>query len=312
MGLFCQHHTWTRARTKAPVSKMCFSPEMSGMFSIIGVLVSLWVFKFTGNTTVAKGIFYFVLMEALQYVQYMYIATDVDPAHPTLAELQKSPQCQMVENQVLTWLGFLHICYQPFFTHYMSCGFAHTEKSKAQFSLVKKLCFCGGSWLLFRSVLAIFPSTYDNIGLGWLLGDAQYYANGGADGHIPREWLSGGVLCTYQGIKHLAWSVPMIAPSYYVPAGSIHSFLMFMPFFLVDHESFVLNAFNWMCGLSIFFIGPVLGDWITSNKHEAASIWCFFSIVQCTSFVVMTFLNPWFMKQIEADKKIKAAKSKTN
>jgi len=161
-------------------------------------------------------------------------------------------------------------------------------------------------------VLAIFPSTYDNIGLGWLLGDAQYYANGGADGHIPREWLSGGVLCTYQGIKHLAWSVPMIAPSYYVPAGSIHSFLMFMPFFLVDHESFVLNAFNWMCGLSIFFIGPVLGDWITSNKHEAASIWCFFSIVQCTSFVVMTFLNPWFMKQIEADKKIKAAKSKTN
>jgi len=273
---------------------MCFSQEMSGMFSIIGVLVSLFVYKVKGNTTVATGIFYFVLMEALQWVQYQYIATDVDPLKPTLQELRDSPKCQAVENQVLTFLGFLHICYQPVFTHYMSCGFAKTTSSKAQFSLVKKLCFCGGSWLLFRSILAIFPGMFDAIGLGGLLGTAEYYAHGGAEGHIAREWLSGGVLCTYQGTQHLAWSVPMISPSYYVPAGSIHSFLMFAPFFLIDHGNYVMNAFNWGCGLSIFMIGPVLGDWITGNKHEAASIWCFFSIVQCTSFVVLTFCNPWF------------------
>merc|ERR1712194_375739 len=86
---------------------MCFSPEMSGAFSVIGFLVSVWVFRSTGNTTVATGVFYFVLMEALQYVQYMYIAEDVDPLNPSLASLQASPQCKTAENQFLTFLGFL-------------------------------------------------------------------------------------------------------------------------------------------------------------------------------------------------------------
>lgn len=282
---------------------MCFSAEMSGAFSVIGVFVSLWVFKAQGNTRVAIGIFYFVLMEALQWVQYQYIATDVDPANPTLAELQASPKCQAVENQVLTFLGFLHICFQPVFTHYMSCGFAHTPSAVTQFQLVRRFCMCGGAWLLSRSLLAIYPGFFDSCGLGGVFGDAEYYAHGGGNGHVAREWLSGGVLCTYQGIKHLAWSVPMVSPSYYVPSGAIHSFLMFMPFFLVDHGNIVINGFNWLCGMSIFLIGPVLGDYITTNKHEAASIWCFFSIVQCSSFVLMTFLNPWFLSQLNADER---------
>jgi len=281
---------------------MCFSPEMSGAFSVIGFLVSVWVFRSTGNTTVATGVFYFVLMEALQYVQYMYIAEDVDPLNPSLASLQASPQCKTAENQFLTFLGFLHICFQPYFTHYMSCGFARTEAAKAQFGLVRRFCLLGGAWLCSRSLLAIYPDTFERLGVSALFGDSEYLSNGGgSEGHLPREWLSGGVLCTYQGTKHLAWSVPMISPSYYVPAGSIHSFLMFSPFFLVQHGNWVLNCFNWMCGLSIFLIGPVLGDLITSNKHEAASIWCFFSIVQCSSFVVLTFCNPWFMNKIKEE-----------
>jgi hypothetical protein len=29
----------------------------------------------------------------------------------------------------------------------------------------------------------------------------------------------------------------------------------------------------------------VLGDWITPNKHESASIWCFFSMLQVCGLV---------------------------
>lgn len=281
---------------------MCFSPEMSAFFSVVGVLIAAWVLKATGNKTVSFGIFYFVLMEALQFVQYIYIAEDVDPVNPTAKSLRDSAKCQAAENQVLTLLGFLHICFQPLFTTWMSCGFARSVESRVQFKLVNRLCFCGGAWLFGRSLLALYPGFFDNLGLGEIIGNAEYYGTGGDNGHNPRDWLSGGVLCTYKGTKHLAWSVPMVSPSYYVPAGSIHSFLMFMPFFLVDHGKFSINLFNWTCGLAAFLFGPILGDYITPNKHEAASIWCFFSIVQCCSLVVtLAFWNPW-PREEEVDK----------
>ena len=50
------------------------------------------------------GVVYFVLMETLQGVSYWYI-----------------DQCESKTNQLLTVLGFLHICGQPYFTHLM-CG----------------------------------------------------------------------------------------------------------------------------------------------------------------------------------------------
>jgi hypothetical protein len=47
------------------------------------------------------------------------------------------------------------------------------------------------------------------------------------------EWLRGEKLCTFSGRYHLAWSVPMYDPTYWSPAASIHSFLMFGPFFIM-------------------------------------------------------------------------------
>lgn len=47
------------------------------------------------------------------------------------------------------------------------------------------------------------------------------------------EWLRGEILCTYKGNYHLAWSVPMIDVTYWVPSAAIHSFLMFVPFFIM-------------------------------------------------------------------------------
>jgi hypothetical protein len=98
------------------------------------------------------------------------------------------------------------------------------------------------------------------------------------------EWLRGNNLCTFKtkAMWHLGWSVPMADPSYYVMGASIHSFLMFAPFFaLWEKKGMILQ------GVFLFLFGPVLASLLSDNLMEQASIWCFFSIAQIS---IMLFL----------------------
>jgi len=94
------------------------------------------------------------------------------------------------------------------------------------------------------------------------------------------EWLRGEALCTFSGKYHLAWSVPMLDPSYLTPSAAIHSFLMFGPFFIMKKSMIIQGLFLWA-------MGPMLASYITSNLQEQASIWCFFSIGQ---IAIMLFI----------------------
>ena len=67
---------------------------------------------------------------------------------------------------------------------------------------------------------------------------------------ISTEWLRGEKLCTFRGNFHLAWSVPMSDPSYYVPSAAIHSFLMFAPFFVLKWNMIIQGLFLWATGKS--------------------------------------------------------------
>eukprot|EP00349_Pseudokeronopsis_sp_Brazil_P006888 CAMPEP_0202971078 /NCGR_PEP_ID=MMETSP1396-20130829/23249_1 /ASSEMBLY_ACC=CAM_ASM_000872 /TAXON_ID= /ORGANISM="Pseudokeronopsis sp., Strain Brazil" /LENGTH=171 /DNA_ID=CAMNT_0049700069 /DNA_START=453 /DNA_END=968 /DNA_ORIENTATION=- len=98
------------------------------------------------------------------------------------------------------------------------------------------------------------------------------------------EWLRGEILCTYKNEKmtHLGWSVPMADPSYYVMGASIHSFLMFAPFFVLYEKKGMIIQ-----GLFLFITGPMMAAYISDNLMEQASIWCFFSIAQIS---IMLFL----------------------
>jgi len=74
----------------------------------------------------------------------------------------------------------------------------------------------------------------------------------------------------------------MADPSYYVMGASIHSFLMFAPFFaLYEKKGMILQ------GVFLFAFGPFAASLISSNLMEQASIWCFFSIAQIS---IMLFL----------------------
>jgi hypothetical protein len=250
---------------------MCFSGEMSAGFAAIGLFSAWWVYSRTSNLELASGIFFFFAMELLQAVQYYFIAPELQDrytcANNALRNLVTSP-CDTYINKILTLLGFLHICLQPYFCHVINCSLTKSCKYRDRYRIIKRLCLIGGFLLFLRYFLSFIPSlnTMD------------------LTKQKSTEWLRGDVLCTFKDktMWHLGWSVPMADPSYYVMGASIHSFLMFAPFFvLYEKKGMILQ------GLFLFIFGPVTASLISNNLMEQASIWCFFSIAQIS---VMLFL----------------------
>ena len=100
-----------------------------------------------------------------------------------------------------TVLGWLHVCFQPFATHF----FGNLIDGRKGFSPVVTLVFVGGCLDFLDSV---FPQTL------W----------GGHDPHAGSfdwqtcgsdVWVASDRWCTYRGDTHLAWAVPLGKPSYF-------------------------------------------------------------------------------------------------
>tara|TARA_B100001989_G_C24394457_1_gene390912 strand:+ start:127 stop:804 length:678 start_codon:yes stop_codon:yes gene_type:complete len=91
---------------------MCYSPQLSLLFGVIGLLSSFNLYN--KNIYASIGIGYFALMEILQYYQYKVI-----------------DQCDNNYNKFLTNIGYLHICFQPVFVNLWL--FAFTEKHNFTF-----------------------------------------------------------------------------------------------------------------------------------------------------------------------------------
>lgn len=229
---------------------MCFDQKSSFGFAGLGLFFTYWVYSRSGNVALSSGIFFFFLMEFLQGIQYFFI-----------------DECDNQINQILTVVGFLHICLQPYFTHVINSALTKNPITLAQFSVVKKLCLIGGGMLFARY---LFHASFSTMNIS---------PNGPCG--ISTEWLRGEKLCTFRGKYHLAWSVPMADPTYIIPGAGIHSFLMFAPFFVMKQKM------AWIQGVFLFLTGPYLASVITPNLMEQASIWCFFSIAQIG---VMLFL----------------------
>ncbi len=231
---------------------MCFSKEMSGAFAGIGLFTSWWIYSKTKNAELAGAVFFFFTMELLQSIQYFFIAPNLD-----------SPICDEIINQILTILGYLHICLQPYFCISMSSALARSPRHRDRCMIIKRLCLLGAAMLFSRFLLAyVWPGTLD--------------------GKKSTEWLRGEKLCTFKGAHHLAWSIPFADSTYVIPGISLHSFLMFAPFFaLYEKRGSIIQ------GIFLFITGPLLAGWISPDLMEQASIWCFFSIAQ---IIIMLFL----------------------
>lgn len=253
---------------------MCFDQKSSFGFAGVGLFASWWIFHNTKNRELTTGVFFFFTMEFLQGLQYFVIASEED-------YIKNEGKCKDAINQFLTMLGFLHICFQPYYCHVINASLTQDPRYVGQYKCIKRLCLLGGATLFARFVAGYF-------GYGITEGAMKvgFYREAEPSGFWPKtsgigestEWLRGEKLCTFSGKYHLAWGIPMADPTYYVPGAAIHSFLMYAPFLaLYEKKGMILQ------GCVLFFTGPILAHYITPNLMEQASIWCFFSIMQiCT------------------------------
>ena len=147
-------------------------------------------------------------MEFLQGCQYWVIADNLQDAW-----------CDTFINQFLTMLGFLHICLQPYYCHVINAALTKSPKYIQKYDTIKRLCLIGGGCLFVRFLLGwadtaglfditMFPMTSNTMDVAFPQG---------ADTGKSTEWLRGEKLCTFAGKYHLAWSIPMADPSYYIP-----------------------------------------------------------------------------------------------
>jgi hypothetical protein len=187
-------------------------------------------------------------MEILQTAQYWVVAEDIN-----------SPQCNSFWNKLLTTVGFIHICYQPYFINLLYEIKYGDTITIPYFTIVKRLCLVGGTMLASRHFQRLmFDESYSN--------------------YLDTEWLNGDKLCTYKSQVHFAWSVPLADVSYYVPSVNMHFFMFFVPL-MVMYENKKL-AYK---SIMMFITGPLFASYMTSNLQEQGSIWCFISIILFTN-----------------------------
>ena len=205
---------------------MCFSENTSFAVGLTGLLFSAYFY--TKNKYASIGIGYFSLMEIIQYFQYKVIN-----------------QCNNAENKFLTNLGYIHICFQPFFFNLWL--FAFTKHPN--FVFLRMAFFAG---LLLASRLYV---TDDDL----------------CDG--KNEPLCGQTTCAFSGNRHVAWNVRLRAPGKYwfTPSIGLHFFMWVIP---------VLTIFQLKPFLAMLLTGPYLGFLLTNNIHEQPAIWCFTAIGQ--------------------------------
>jgi len=229
---------------------MCFNQPMSGALALVGFLVGCWAWQQTRNKSLVAGIWYFVAMETLQFFQFFWL-----------------DDCSSPMNQFLTVIGFLHICFQPYFTHTFSGAFVQSPAKLAQYRVIKNLCLVMGCMMFSR----------------WILFSAPDHTLKCAN----TEWIRGDRACTVRGNYHLAWELPLHAPTYFMPSNNIHFFMMFAPYIALGFDM-------WIHGFILFATGPLLSSFITPNLYEQASIWCFFSIGQVC---LATFTLYWTLRK---------------
>ena len=81
----------------------------------------------------------------------------------------------------------------------------------------------------------------------------------------------------------------MADPTYIIPTGAFHSFLMFAPSFAMYEKKALI-----ILTTLLFISGLILASYITPNLMERGTIWCFFSVIQilCFLFLVRGQLIP--------------------
>lgn len=221
---------------------MCWSFTASAFFALIGFAFAIYLARKKESKFLWIPLGYFALMEALQAVTYLYLGS-----------------CDASGNQLLTFLSYMHIVFQPIFINAFVLYFIPTKvRSKI---ILPVLTLATITTVLL--IVKIYP-------FEWAGSCTQGTA------------LCGKALCSYMGNWHLAWSLPF---------NDIGGFSI-MTYYII--ASFILPLIygSWKTSLIGILTGPVLAFILTNNPNEWPAVWCLISIwiILCA---IVTPLRDW-------------------
>ena len=208
---------------------MCFSKNMSLSFFIMGFAISLYLKYKKEKFNLYAPLFYFSIMELLQYLGYLSI------------EMKNN-----TFNKIIAIIIHIHIGFQPYFINKWFSNYI-PKKNLIYIPFIEKISLVFG---LFWFLRLFFVS--DNI-----LCNTSFEPNCGKKTEITK------------GLKHIIHVARSRAPNYLTPSIFMHFFLVFIPILFLTVNKFVY---------AITLLFGIIGWFMASNIHEAASIWCLSSI----------------------------------
>jgi hypothetical protein len=214
---------------------MCWSGEASTVLATIGVSTSFYAAYKGEDKALYLALMYFSLMEALQAYTYTVINDCDNPA-----------------NQIATFLGYVHVAFQPFFINAISMYFIPAAVRSRIYLGVYFMCFVASVFLLVK----IYPFSW-----------------AGECVMCPREF------CSVSGNWHIAWHFPLNnIGNYFYNLHPVHYLLG--NYIAYMSASFVLPILygSWRCSCYHFFTGPMLSAFLTNNEAERPAVWCLLSI----------------------------------
>jgi len=218
---------------------MCWSFGASAILAILGLAGSLYLALKKSSSLLWIPIGYFALMEIIQAASYLYLN-----------------DCSSPINQLLTFLGYIHITFQPFFINMITMYFIPKKVRHKISGYVYALCFISAVLMLIK----VYP-------FNW------------AGACIPgAEALCGINLCSLSGNWHLAWNIPFNR----LPIGGIHMIAVFI-------LPLIYGA--WKPTFYSALFGPILASLLTNNINEVPIIWCLFSVALLLAIFIKPIMN---------------------
>lgn len=230
---------------------MCWSGEASFALAAVGFTTCALAAKNKEKKELYFPLLWFSLMELLQGFTYIWI-----------------DMCDNPTNQLLTLLGWLHICFQPIFANMIYMYFLPADvREKIQW-WVYSACFAGSIIMIVNT----YPFSWAN----------PMTTNFIYDNHI----------CSVSGAWHIAWHLPVFDTiTFPIPyIGGYYGLLVFVMPFL--YGSWKMTAYHMVTGL-------LLAMALTNDFHETAAVWCLLSIglltvVAKTRVRDYLYVNTWY------------------
>ncbi|KAI8471998.1 MAG: hypothetical protein J3K34DRAFT_415356 [Monoraphidium minutum] len=261
---------------------MCFTIQITAAMMVLNLGTAVFLTS-RGHWLPRTQLFYtFFLMELLQFLQYLVL-----------------DDCNHWLNQLTTVLSYIHVCFQPLSVNMF---LFQNEPNRDATRTIYKLCLVTG-------VLGVLRVPY--LGLAHLPPAALELVPGlpdlklaGTQAVCAWETVCGPRTCTTRGNLHLAWSLPLLPPSYFIPSGFVHFLMFFAPAFVMPGTwSFVRKVF----AVVVVITGPMatqLASYRASGgdpswRLEWAGVWCLFAAMQCLFGIfveVVLGVHPEFME----------------